>query len=277
MSDNQKLAKMETGGLQAQRAVDMDIEGVIRYAIEKGMTADTMQGFMVIRRELKAEQAKTAFDEALAQFQAECPIIEKRKAVMNKDGRSVRYKYAPLDDIVAQVKGILKAHGFSYTLNAEVKDKMVKAVCRIKHSAGHEQFSDMEVPIDPEAYMNVQQRYASALTFAKRYAFCNGFGILTGDEDTDGAGTKPLQAGPSALQGTAPPTPSDTENKKKLFDLTRSIHLARGYAPDEDAKRRLTQWLIDENVISDTQTVADLAGPALAKAVEKVAQKLSGK
>lgn len=269
-----RLAKVDSGAVSTRDAAQMDIESIMRYAIEKGMTADAMQGFMVIRRELKAEKAKAAFDAALAAFQAECPIIEKRKAVMNKDGRSVRYKYAPLDDIVSQVKGLLKQHGFSYTLNAEVKDKMVKAICRIKHDGGHEQFSEMEVPVDPEGYMNVQQKYASALTFAKRYAFCNGFGIMTGDEDTDAASEKVQQPGPSALQGSAPATPDDRDNKKKLVDLTRSIHMARGYALDEDAKRKLTQWLIDENVISDTQTVADLSGVALAQAVDKVKQKL---
>ena len=33
--------------------------------------------------------------------------------------------------------------------------------------------------------MSQTQVEAAALTFAKRYAFCNAFGILTGDEDTD--------------------------------------------------------------------------------------------
>jgi hypothetical protein len=41
--------------------------------------------------------------------------------------------------------------------------------------------------------MNEPQRFASALTFAKRYAFCNAFGILTGDEDDN------------AEKATAPP------------------------------------------------------------------------
>ena len=33
--------------------------------------------------------------------------------------------------------------------------------------------------------MTAQQMVGSARTFAMRYAFCNAFGILTGDEDTD--------------------------------------------------------------------------------------------
>ena len=277
MPDTKALQKMEAGGMarpEPDPRGNVDIGELLRYAVDKGVTTDAMNGLMAIRRELNAEAAKKAFDEAMAQFQSVCPVIEKRKAVMNKDGRSIRYKYAPLDDIVTQVKEPLKANGFSYTLNAEVKGNMVKAICRIKHCAGHEQFSEMEVPIDPDAYMNGPQKYASALTFAKRYAFCNGFGILTGDEDTDGATKKPQQPGPSALQGSTAPTANDKANKQKLVDLTRGIHFATGYALDDIAKGKLTQWLIDEAFISDTQTVTDLAGAELAKVVEKVQAKL---
>jgi hypothetical protein len=36
-----------------------------------------------------------------------------------------------------------------------------------------------------DGYMTAPQKYASAQTFAKRYALCNVLGISTGDEDTD--------------------------------------------------------------------------------------------
>ena len=35
------------------------------------------------------------------------------------------------------------------------------------------------------AMMNAPQQTAATMTYAKRYAFCNAFGIMTGDEDTD--------------------------------------------------------------------------------------------
>jgi hypothetical protein len=60
---------------------------------------------------------------------------------------------------------------------------------------GHSQESDFTVPIDEKAFMNAPQKVASALTFAKRYAFCNAFGILTGDEDNDGQSVKVKSTG----------------------------------------------------------------------------------
>src|SRR5262249_52436437 len=47
--------------------------------------------------------------------------------------------------------------------------------CRARH----------EVGCGWRAIMSQTQVVAAALTFAKRYAFCNAFGILTGNEDTD--------------------------------------------------------------------------------------------
>lgn len=54
------------------------------------------------------------------------------------------------------------------------------------------------------------------MTFAKRYAFCNALGILTGDEDTDGNNT---EAEPSV----PPPSGSTSVNtrSKILFNLQK--------------------------------------------------------
>jgi hypothetical protein len=50
------------------------------------------------------------------------------------------------------------------------------------------------------------------LTFAKRYAFCNAFGILTGDEDIDGAGT-----------GTSNDPADKFEKAKKMILASRNV------------------------------------------------------
>ena len=49
--------------------------------------------------------------------------------------------------------------------------------------------------------MSDPQKYGGASTYAKRYAFCNGFGILTADEDLDAKSSTPKPQGPA--QATA--------------------------------------------------------------------------
>ncbi len=163
---------------------DNSAEGLIQQAIVNKVDVGTMERLLAMRNQIKAEQAKEAFDRALAKFQAECPPIRKDKAVNDKFGK-LRYKYAPLDTIVAQVKGHLQKNGFSYTTDALVEEGWVTAVCKVTHELGHSEVSNFKVPVDKDSYMSAPQKFAAALTFAKRYAFCNAFGILTGDEDND--------------------------------------------------------------------------------------------
>jgi hypothetical protein len=201
-------------------AVRRTAEDLIALAVERGAGIETIERMMAVRRELNAEQAKAAFDVAMSEFQAGCPVIVKRKAVYNgeKKGGGIRYVYAPLDDIVRQVGPILSAHGLSHTEDAVVEassvpdamlsDAIMKgaseeqlrllsiaykgmhpswvvAVCTVSHIAGHSETKTFRIPVDHESYMTAPQQFASALTFGKRYAFCNALGILTGDEDND--------------------------------------------------------------------------------------------
>jgi hypothetical protein len=57
--------------------------------------------------------------------------------------------------------------------------------CIVTHIDGHSQSSPFTVAIGAEQYMTDTQKMGARSTFAKRYAFCDAFGIMTGDDDTD--------------------------------------------------------------------------------------------
>lgn len=184
-------------------------ESLIAHGIEKGMSVETMEKLMAMRRELKLESGKEAFDQAMSHFQAECPVITKGKEVKGKDKVTTRYKYAPLEYIIEQTRSLREKHGFSHSFDTEIVDKDVKVFCKVKHKLGHSEVSQFKVPTDPEAYMNAPQKFASAMTYAKRYAFCNAFGITLGDEDTDAADIK------------APKDSATDEQKQEISDLAQ--------------------------------------------------------
>lgn len=163
----------------------MDAEALISKAIEKDVNIETMERLLAMRTQLKEEQAREAYFLALSQFQSQCPVIRKTKQVKGKDG-SVRYSYAPLDDIVRQVSDPLKDNGLSFTISTEASESAITAICTIHHVGGHSESSPFSVPIDKDAYMNDAQKSGSALSYAKRYAFCNALGLLTSDMDDDG-------------------------------------------------------------------------------------------
>ena len=222
-----------------------DPESIVRYALDKGIeSVEVMERLLVMRKELKAEQAKKHFDQAMASFQSECPPIKKMKTVLNKGGASIRYKYAPLDDIVSQVKNLLRKYEFSYSINAEVKQGWVKAICEVTHADGHSKQAMFECPIEKDAFMNEPQKYASALTFCKRYAFCSAFGILTADEDLDGKLSQDKPIAPSKMQV------SKDELRPFAQELWNILGPIRGKEKNWD---KANLWLLENEIIGEQE------------------------
>lgn len=165
--------------------MELSPETLISQGIAKGLSVEVMEKLFAMRRELKAEAAREDYYKALALFQQRCPIIKKTNPVFNRDGRSIRYWFAPLDKIIEGCKNQLQEYGFSYNFVTEQKEKSVKVICVSHHLSGHSEKTAVEIPIEPSAYMSNAQEVATALTYATRYSFRNGFGILTGDDDDD--------------------------------------------------------------------------------------------
>ena len=165
---------------------------MISHAIDKGATVETLEKMFALQERWEANQAKKKFDKAMSDFQAKCPVIEKGKPIYEKgqenlpvEQRKIRYSYAPLDSIVSQTRKIISEVGLSYRFaNTKTETEMV-VECIVTHIDGHSQSSPFTVTIGAEQYMTDTQKMGARSTFAKRYAFCDAFGIMTGDEDND--------------------------------------------------------------------------------------------
>lgn len=214
MSDTAVVIKAEPATVDAGQ--------LIAQAIDKNLPIESMERLLAMRRELKAEAAKEAFFRALSNFQSECPEIPKTKTVMNKDGKTVRYKYAPLETIISAVKTPLKDNGFSYTVKTEQDNGSVTAICRLHHIDGHTEDTQLTVPIDKGSYMSAPQQIAAALTYAKRYAFCDATGIMTADEDTDAQPENGKQENTKTENGNA----SDIIRRLQKSSLSDDVKMA---------------------------------------------------
>lgn len=223
-------------------------EHFLERAIETKADVSVIERLMVIRRELKAEAAEEAYKQALAAFQAECPQVIRTVA-----GHENRYRYAPLEVIVKTVKPYLERHGFSFTVNTVASETSMEALVTVQHRAGHQMTTSFKVPTESRAGMSPAQKYGAAATFAKRYAFCNAFGILTAERDTDAA----PEAGSSV-----------TELNKKLWELLAPV---RGEANNWRIAR---QWLVDECNFDPSAKVADMDAGQLQTLIQRVGERL---
>jgi len=168
---------------EEKREIGVDIT-MIMSALEKGADISVLEKLIDLKNKVDQQRAEAEMRKALSLFQGEMPIIAKTKIVKNKDG-SVRYKYAPIDEIVKISAPLLAKYGLSVTIDTQFNDKNVIVTAIVQHVAGGERKSSFVIPIMKSDYMNDAQAVASALTYAKRYAYCNVLGIMTGDEDDD--------------------------------------------------------------------------------------------
>jgi hypothetical protein len=179
--------------------IKIEPQAMIMAAVQGNASIDVLERLLKMHERINEKEAESEYREAMAKFQAECPIIVKGTSVLNKGGESVRYKYAQIDAIVKEVKPYLLSNGFSYQIKSEIIDKPfegVKATAIAHHIGGHSEESSFSSPIDKsmaeKGYQTLQQAWLSAQSFSRRVAFCNLFGIMTGESDHDG--NKPKSA-----------------------------------------------------------------------------------
>lgn len=237
MTEN-KLQKRETASEQGS-TMDM----LIKQAVDKGIPVESLEKLLAMRTQLKEEAAREAFFEDLAAFQSECPVIVKKTPGGKTNSGQVAYYYATLDSIVEQVKDLLKKYGFSYTIQSETRDGHVKATCVVHHTLGHTETSQFESPFATKTgVMSNPQVTASTLTFAKRYAFCNAFGIITAEEDKeDKLQEEEFKAGAMSEYGKRLMDSKTLEELKKAWVELPALAKKELTKLKEDVKKALTE------------------------------------
>ena len=181
---------MENNTAQLQKVeIKTNPAYLLQLAIEKGVDVQQLEKLLALQERWQKTQAEKEFNLAMSNFQKNCPVIKKKNAVKGKDGKE-RYKFANIGDIVAQTKDEISANKLFYDFKTEDSKEFMKIICTVTHEAGHSKSTDFTIPIGKEDYMTDVQKYGARLSFGKRYAFCNAFGITTGDEDTDAVATE---------------------------------------------------------------------------------------
>lgn len=137
---------------------------------------------------------------ALCKAQAEFPAIPRNKEVtVTGQKGSYKFSYAPFEDILRHTKEARVKNGLAFTQSAT--DKELHTV--IIHSSG--EFFTSSVPLVLQS--GGPQAMGSAITYARRYGFCDAFGIQADDDDdgnaAEGNHVQTSQKAPSSLSAAA--------------------------------------------------------------------------
>jgi hypothetical protein len=170
-----------------------EVSALVKLAVEKDLDVEKLEKLFALYERDQKRLAEQEFFKSLAEFQAVCPPIRKstEKAASRDGGPS--YNYAELDEIVRTVQPILHGLGFSYTwdMPKPPENGLIECLCKLRHVKGHEVVARFVCPFASKAGMSEQQKYASALTYARRYSLIQVLGLSTTEKDTDGIYEEP--------------------------------------------------------------------------------------
>lgn len=165
---------------------------MLQQVITSGITTENvsaLEQMVGLYERMQDRDAKKSFNAAFATLQSEMPQIAATRPVPNRDG-TLRYKFAPFEEIMDQVQPLLTKHGFSISFNSRVAEARMIAVCNLRHISGHAESNEFAVRIGsgPPGATETQADGA-AKTYAKRGAMCDCLNIaIDHDDDARGSG-----------------------------------------------------------------------------------------
>ncbi len=223
--DDQAVAPASAAGAPAAiTGGTRDVMAVVDGAVQAGYSPEMIEKMMALAERYEANNARRAFYQALADFRAEAPRIEKNARVHFTTDKGVTdYQHSTLDHIVEVVSPILARYGLSFRWDLEQMDGgALRVRCIVSHRDGHYEVTPLESGRDTSGNKNNLQALGSAQTYLQRYTLIAALGLATAMPDDDG------QAG--GVQGGAGGGAAtiDEQQHSRLLDLIGEARLSEG-------------------------------------------------
>lgn len=173
--------KMSAKQLQAKESVSIQ-DALLEVVSRKDIDPERLEKFLDLQIKMEERQAERALNEALSDFQASVPSIIKTKKGHNSS-------YAPLDEIVHQIRPVLAKVGLSFFFDVEpVNDLTSLLKTTVRHKGGASIVSHYYFArVDNSGSKNEAQALKSALSYAKRAGLESALGLVSTGEDDDAA------------------------------------------------------------------------------------------
>lgn len=186
---------------------------MLEHAISQGASVEVMEKLLALQERWEGNQARKAFDAAMADIRPKMPEIVKSRHVdfQNKNGGRTKYDHEDLSIISNAVDPVLAAHGLSYHWKTDTsgESNQVSVTCIVSHRDGHSEETSLSAPHDNSGNKNAIQSIGSTVTYLQRYTLKAALGLAAGP-DTDG--NVPLDN-----------TPIDAGQLKKLTSLADEV------------------------------------------------------
>jgi hypothetical protein len=189
MSNGNALEQIPTVELAPTEQEPRSLMAVIARAVMAGTTpVETMQALLDMQFKIETRQAEVEFNAALARLMLRLPRVEKGGVIFNRDGTTIRSRYAYYEDIDAAIRPLLAEEGFSISFDTDDSTpKHIRVTGTLSHRLGHNRTSQITLPTD-NPVITGSQAVVSAVSFGKRTIVVNMLNIVTVGADNDGQG-----------------------------------------------------------------------------------------
>ena len=200
--------------LQHRHGLPGPLEAIQR-ALENGALPETLAQMMSLQERFEANQARAAFNAAIAAAKSEItPIVKTNPAGFDskKTGERTGYKFEDLAAIARAVDPILAQHGLGYRYSAKTGEHNVSVTCILFHRLGHSEEATLTASLDTSGFKNPIQALGSSITYLQRYTLKLALGLSAEkDDDAHAAGN----GGPKLI---------DAEQFREIMDLMEKTH-----------------------------------------------------
>lgn len=159
---------------------------LIQQASAQGASIEQMAQLFELKLRVEADEARKAFNEAMARFKSNPPRITKN---VQKQAGQMALNYASLDHVCDALIPALAQHGLRHAWAMKQDGSMMTVTCTLTHELGHSEGTSMTAGYDQSGGKNGIQAIASAQTYLQRYTLLAATGQAAGGMDDDGVGS----------------------------------------------------------------------------------------
>ncbi len=171
---------------RATESPEPSVALMLQKVIDGGITADNvsaLEALVGLYDRMQAKNAEREFAAALIDLQGETSSVQATKAVDEKPDGTVRYRFAPYQEIMRTVKPMLSRYGFSVTFDTEHNGDRLTSICTLMHRSGHSRQNRFSVRYSGPPGTSPAQGDMSTKSYAKRGALCDCLNIVVEHDD----------------------------------------------------------------------------------------------
>jgi hypothetical protein len=183
------VAKLERpDALPMQAAPDPLMAGIIKAAADPKTDVEKLERLMALYERQSSQVAERAFNEALADAQAEMPRVQR-----NSRNSQTNSNYATLDKVNQIIGPIVAKHGFSLSFGTAdcPREGYYRITCKVA-KGGYSRDYQADLPIDASGMQGkinktATHAFGSTMSYGRRYLLMMIFNISTTDDDDGNA------------------------------------------------------------------------------------------